>query len=143
MLSSLIDQLLRQFQFDTRPLSKEIDLEGLQAGSVAVLSELLRTLVRQLPPSMTLFVVVDGVAFYERDGLESDEWQALLTLVRLVTDANMMTPVKLLFTSTLNTDFVRAAFEQDDLILTVDSLPVTAVMSEERMIRELGELEGT
>lgn len=143
MLSSLIDQLLRQFQFDTRPLSKEIDLEGLQAGSVAVLSELLRTLVRQLPPSMTLFVVVDGVAFYERDGFESDEWQALLTLVRLVTDANMMTPVKLLFTSTLNTDFVRAAFEQDDLILTVDSLPVTAVMSEERIIRELGELEGT
>ena len=143
MLSSLIDQLLRQFQFDTRPLYNQMDLESLQEGDVAVLGELLRTLVRQLPPTMTLFVIVDGVALFERDEFEADASHAFLTLIHLVADTNVMAAVKLLFTSTPGTDIVRAAFEQDDLILTIDSSPVAAVTSEERMVRELGELDGT
>lgn len=140
MLSSLIDQLLRQFEFDTVPLHNEIDLDSLQTGDINILSELLRILVTQLPPTVTLFFIVDGVVLFEREEFEEEASKAFLALIHLVADTSVMAAVKLLFTSTPSTDIIRVAFEQDDLILNVDSLPTLAVASEERMIRELGEL---
>ncbi|KAF1973000.1 hypothetical protein BU23DRAFT_568555 [Bimuria novae-zelandiae CBS 107.79] len=140
MLSSIIDQLLRQFQFDTVPLHNNIDLERLQEGDISALSELLVVLTRQLPLTMTLFLIVDCVALFEREEFAEEASQAFLSFNHLVSDPSVMAAVKLLFTSTPGTDVVRVTFEQDDLILNVDSLPVLAATSEERMIRELGDL---
>lgn len=143
MLSSLIDQLLRQFQFDTRPLHNDIDLESLQEGNLEALTKLLSSLVRQLPPTMTLFFIIDGTVLFEREEFEAEALPVFLSLIRLVADTSVMASVKVLFTSTPGTDIVRGAFEQEDLILSVDSLPRLAIGSEERMVRELeGELEG-
>jgi len=137
MLSSLIDQLLRQYGFDTRPLHDNIDLESLQEGKLETLIELLSWLVRQLPPTMTLFFLIDGIVLFERDEFEAEALPVFLSLIHLVHDSSVMASVKVLFTSTPGTDVARGAFEQDNLILSVDSLPRLAIASEERMIREL------
>lgn len=142
MLSSLVDQLLRQFAFDTRPLHNDVDLESLQEGSLEALTALLCSLVRQIPPTMTLFFIVDGAVLFEREEFEAEALPVFLSLIRLVTDTSVAASVKVLFTSTPGTDIVRGAFEQEDLILSVDSLPRLGIGSEERMARELeGELD--
>jgi hypothetical protein len=59
------------------------------------------------------------------------------SLIQLVADRSVGASVKLLITSTPGTHIIRGPFETEDLILNVDSLPVSAVASEERMVREL------
>jgi hypothetical protein len=141
MLLSLIDQLLRQFQFDTRPLYNYIDLGSLQEGGLEVHIELLSWLVRQLPLQITLFIIIDGAVLFEREQFEDEALAVFASLLRLVADTGVMASIKLLFTSTPGTDIIREAFEQEDLILSVDKLPCPAMGSEERMVRELqGEL---
>ncbi|KAF5847605.1 hypothetical protein GGP41_000358 [Bipolaris sorokiniana] len=141
MLLSLIDQLLRQFEFDTRPLHNHIDLVSLQEGGLEVLIKLLHSLVRQLPPQTTLFIIVDGAVLFERDQFEAEALRVFASLIILVADTSVMASIKVLFTSTPGTHIVRGAFEPEDLILSVDNLPRPAIGSEERMVRELkGEL---
>lgn len=142
MLLSLIDQLLRQFQFDTRPLHNDIDLGSLQDGNLEALIMLLSLLVRQLPPTITLFFIVDATVLFEREEFEAEALPVFLSLIRLVADTSVMASVKVFFTSTPGTDIVRGAFEEEDLILNVDSLPRPAIASDLRMVRELeGELD--
>lgn len=142
MVLSLIDQLLRQYQFDTGPLHMDMDSESLQEGDVKVLTGLLTFLVRQLPPAMTVFFIIDGVVLFEREEFEEEASSIFLALIQLVADTTLMVSVKLLFTSTPGTDLVRCAFEEEDLILNVDGLPTQVVPSEARLIRELGEMDG-
>ncbi|EMD86518.1 hypothetical protein COCC4DRAFT_115804, partial [Bipolaris maydis ATCC 48331] len=141
MLLSLIDQLLRQFQFDTRSLYNDIDLVSLGEGGLEVPIKLLDSLVRQLPPHITLFIIIDGVVLFEREQFVDEALEVFASLIRLVVDASVMASVKVLFTSTPGTAIVRSAFEPENLILAADNLPRPAVWSEERMVRELeGEL---
>lgn len=137
MVSSLIDQLLGRRRFNTEMLDKEVGLDSLDQGNIYALIRLLITLVRQLPPDITLFFFVDGAVLFERDEFE-DALPVFSTLIQLVDDASMQATVKLLITSTPGTDIIRGPFEQEHLILNVESLPVLAGASEERMARELG-----
>lgn len=138
MLASLIDQLLSQHAFDTRPLHHAVNLAGLHAAPAPVLTTLLACLVRQLPPMMTLFVLVDGVAGFERPEHEDEALPALLGLLALVGDGQVGAAVKLLFASAPATDVVRGAFEEEQLILDVSALPgMSRPMSDERFGREL------
>lgn len=140
MLASLIDQLLRQWAFDTRPLHHEVNLDGLQAGDLDELKKLLGWLVRQLPPAITLFCIVDGVVLYERDEYWDDAALVLAYLLSLTADPTMQVTVKVLFASTPGPDTIRASFEEEELILNVDTLPRLAwAPSEERVVRELGD----
>ncbi|KAL1613119.1 hypothetical protein SLS60_001351 [Paraconiothyrium brasiliense] len=137
MISSLLEQLLRQWRFDTELLHNEINVESLQNGEMDALTALLGFLVRQLPREVTLFFVIDGAVLYERDEALKVSSPVFFKLFELGCDARVMASMKLLITSTPGTHYVRGGFEEDDLILNVDSLPVLAVASEERMIREL------
>lgn len=142
MLASLIDQLLRQHAFDTRPLHRDLDLAALRAGGLDEWVKLLGWLVRRLPETTTLVCLVDGVVLFERDEFEAEALPVFSSLLRLAADPTVPAAVKVLFTSTPGTDIVRRAFEDDDLILNVDALPRLAwAPSDERMARELdGEL---
>ncbi|KAL8366417.1 hypothetical protein RB595_004950 [Gaeumannomyces hyphopodioides] len=144
MLTSLIDQLLRQYAFDTRPMCSDVDLAALQAGGLDALTQLLGWLVRQLPETMTLFCIIDGVYLFERDEFSGEALPAFLSLIRLTEDGSVPATIKVLLTSTPGTDIVRGAFEEEDLILNVNGLPQLGwAPSDERMIRELeGEMEG-
>ncbi|EGR49436.1 uncharacterized protein TRIREDRAFT_106627 [Trichoderma reesei QM6a] len=137
MLSSLVDQLLKQHPFDAQFLSSNsINIAGLQEGSLDALIQLLCYLIRLLPPTVSVFIIIDNAVLYERDGFEEELLQVFPTLIHLSQDTTMPAAIKLLFTSTPGTTTVRSAFE--DLLLNVDNLPqMTWAPSEERMMREL------
>ncbi len=138
MLTSLIDQLLRQYAFDTRPMHSAVDLAALQAVELDALTQLLGWLVRQLPETMTLFFIIDGVYLFERDEFQHEALPVLSSVIRLAEDTTVPATIKLLLTSTPGTDIVRGAFEEEDLILNVNGLPQLGwAPSDERMKREL------
>lgn len=137
MLRSLIDQLLRQWTFNTSSLCHTVSLSGLQSGDLEEQINLLEWLVLQVPESMTLFFIIDGVVFFERPNEVLEETMRILArLLRLIEDPRVRTTIKVLFTSAPGTDVI--SFEEEDLILKVDSMPITeSVPSEERLAREL------
>ncbi|EOD43138.1 hypothetical protein UCRNP2_10165 [Neofusicoccum parvum UCRNP2] len=138
MLASLIDQLLRQHAFDTRPLHNDINLAALQAGSLDEQIKLLGWLVQRLPETTTLVCIVDGVVLFERPEFEDEALRVFSSLLALTADESLPAAVKVLFTSTPGTDTVRAAFEEENLILSVDGLPRLGwVPNDERLAREL------
>ena len=143
MLASLIDQLLRQHAFDTRPMYGAVDLAALQAGGLDALTQMLGWLVRQLPETITLFCIIDGVYLLERDEFQREALPVLLSLIHLTGDRSVAATIKLLLTSTPGTGIVRGAFEEEDLILNVNGLPQLGwAPNDERMIRELeGEMD--
>ena len=143
MLASLIDQLLRQHAFDTRPMYGAVDLAALQAGGLDALTQMLGWLVRQLPETITLFCIIDGVYLLERDEFQREARPVLLSLIHLAGDRSVAATIKLLLTSTPGTGIVRGAFEEEDLILNVNGLPQLGwAPNDERMIRELeGEMD--
>ncbi|KAK5991956.1 hypothetical protein PT974_05351 [Cladobotryum mycophilum] len=140
MLASLIDQLLQQHTFDTRPLCNDFNLTSLQQSEYDELIRLLDWLVRQFSNDITLFIVVDDVVLFERDEHWDQSAPVLSKLLSLVNDTTLPAVIKVLFTSTPGSDIVRAAFEQGDLILEVGRLPdLGSASSDERVARELGD----
>ncbi|KAL0261590.1 hypothetical protein SLS55_003020 [Diplodia seriata] len=149
MLASLIDQLLRRHDFDTRPLHRDLDLSALQSRSPVALAKLLDWLIRHLPPTTTVVLIVDGVVLFEREEFQDEALPALSGLLRLAADdvtdgVSGAAAVKVLFASAPGTDVVRAAFEPQGLVLDVGALPrIACAPSEERLARELeGEAGG-
>lgn len=138
MLISLIDQLLRQHAFDMRPLNQDIDIEGLQGRSTDALTRLLCCLVRRLPRTITVVCIIDSVALFERDEFLNDSWTVFGKILGLTTDTSVEAAVKILFTSTLGLEYVQAAFEDEGLILNVDTLPqMPWAPNDERITRNL------
>ncbi|PKY03829.1 hypothetical protein P168DRAFT_345063 [Aspergillus campestris IBT 28561] len=138
MLTSLIRQLLRQCEFDTRSLSQQVHVPSLQQDRLDELITLLVCIVRQVPKSTTLFFIIDGVSLFEREEFQDGALGVLSTLLGLVRDPVVFATLKVLFTSTPGTEIVRAAFEPDDLVLDISGLPQSEwEPREERMMREL------
>lgn len=140
MLCGLVEQLLRQFAFDSLDsLQDHVSLAQLQEREDAALMRLLEWLVRRLPRAVTIFFVIDGVVVFERDEHYTLAMPVFACLLRLVDDQAVHATVKLLLMSAPETDVVRAAFEGQDLVLAVHGLPqLEWSHSEERMQREVG-----
>ncbi|CEN59819.1 hypothetical protein ASPCAL02260 [Aspergillus calidoustus] len=135
MIRSLIDQLLRQFDFDMRYFQHHIDPSCSQNDLLVLLD----WLIRQIPRTHTVCCVIDGVALLEREELEDESLPVLSKLVQLVNDASIHAPLKLLLTSTPATTVVRGVFEDEGLILNVNVLPRQSLpSSDERVMREMG-----
>lgn len=155
MLRSLIAQLLCDHDFGSGNLlagASGIDPERVEAGSLLHLRRLLGWLVRQLPEEMTLFLLLDGVCFYERDEFVDPLLDVLGDVLGLAGDESVGAAVKVLLTSPWPTSVVRAAFEYDggggwseaeeSLILAMESLPpIPWVSSSERLSRDLAGVE--
>lgn len=143
MLMSMISQLLRGHPggFDMVALSHSFYLPSLlQARDDESLIRLLEWLVRALPRSLTLFCLVDGVVLYERQEHWDAAWPVLACLLRMADDPAIEATVKVLFTSTPGPPTVRSAFEDERLIVNVETLQNLAVApSNERFARELGQ----
>jgi len=138
MLLSLIGQLLREHNFDMRLLQPEI-ISSLQEGQIDGLEKLLGWLVGQLPQTITLFCIIDGVVLYERDEHCDEALPVLGFLLSLTVAPEVSATVKVLFASTPGPDTVRVAFQAENLILNVDALPqLEWTPSDERLVRELG-----
>ncbi|KAL5332559.1 hypothetical protein BJX70DRAFT_126789 [Aspergillus crustosus] len=135
MLRSLIDQLLRQYDFDLRFLEQPLDPALYQEDLLGILD----WLVRQLPKTLTVCCIIDGVVLLERDKYEAESLPVLIKLIELVSDPTVGASIKLLLTSTPGTTIVRGAFEEEGLIMNVNALPRQGLPpSDQRMTRELG-----
>ncbi|KAJ4358587.1 uncharacterized protein N0V89_003171 [Didymosphaeria variabile] len=132
----LVEQLLRQWSFDTESLHNQVNTENLMSGDLRATIDLFVSLVRQLPQGIALFFVIDGAVVYEGEEFQ-DAVPVILSLIRLSNDTGMRASIKLLITSAPATYYIRESFEKEGLILNVDSSSVSAVASEERMVREL------
>ncbi|KAL5325536.1 hypothetical protein ACEPPN_006663 [Leptodophora sp. 'Broadleaf-Isolate-01'] len=136
MLLSLIAQLFRHWSFDMRLLYPSITAR-LHEYQVGVLEDLLGWMVRQLPPTITLFCIIDGVVLYEREEHWEEALPALGFVLGLTKDPGVSATVKVLFTSTPGPDTIRAAFTAEDQILNVEALPqLEWTPSDERLMRE-------
>jgi hypothetical protein len=84
MICSLIEQLQRQYLYVTISPGPNTSMRKLDSANVRQLCSLFVYLVRQLPPHMTVFCLIDGINEYEREeyihGMD-DVVYALLKLV--------------------------------------------------------------
>lgn len=136
MLKSLIDQLLRQHTFDLHSLSRFVNVASLQSGNIDGLLWLLEFLRLQMPETLTLFFIIDGVVLFERPEFLDETSKILARLVRIAEDPRVKSPVKVLFASTPRTDVI--TFEEESSTLSVDSIPLAELVpSEERLVREI------
>ncbi|RDL40430.1 uncharacterized protein BP5553_00409 [Venustampulla echinocandica] len=145
MLKSLVVQLLCQYSFNTQYLPSEIELAGVQDGDLEQLFPLFEWLVHQLPENITLFCLIDGIAYYEREEFEDPMLEVLAGILRLTVASSIRAVVKVLVTSPWGTDTVRAAFEaedkedEEDLILSMAGQSRLGwIPSKARLERELG-----
>ncbi|KAG4442565.1 hypothetical protein IFR05_001977 [Cadophora sp. M221] len=136
ILLSFIAQLFRHYTFDMRLLYPSITTR-LHEYEVSVLEDLLNWMVRQLPPTITLFCIIDGVFLYEREEHCEEALPALAFVLSLTADPKVSATVKVLFTSTPGPDTIRTAFSAEDQILNVEALPqLESTPSDERLMRE-------
>jgi hypothetical protein len=143
MLRSFTAQLLCQQWLDTQPLLRDIprfDQALVRGGDIGQLIMLFDWLVRQVPEDVTLFFLVDGVSFYERPEFLDAMSDVLASIVELSIDESIDATVKLLVTSPVATKIVRCAFEDDDLILSMQGLAECGEgMHMARLKRAMGE----
>ncbi|RSM09135.1 hypothetical protein CEP52_004252 [Fusarium oligoseptatum] len=80
LIKCFISQLLRQRPFDTSALQTD-DEEVVRRGDISGLCNLFWWLVAQLPVDQTVFLLIDGVGYYEREDFEVDTGHVLDTLL--------------------------------------------------------------
>ncbi|RMJ07753.1 hypothetical protein CDV36_012649 [Fusarium kuroshium] len=80
LIKCFISQLLRQRPFDTSALQTD-DEEVVRRGDISGLCNLFWWLVAQLPADQTIFLLIDGVGYYEREDFEVDTGHVLDALL--------------------------------------------------------------
>ncbi|KAI1263448.1 hypothetical protein F5Y18DRAFT_394486 [Xylariaceae sp. FL1019] len=101
MLRSLISQLLLHFTPPSPNLSaiSSTDFVGeLQHWNFSALSEVLRILITQVPPSTTLYMLLDGISYYEQ-GQWLPELQYFVGLLRYIMSSTGSPCLKILLTN--------------------------------------------
>ncbi|KAL9564782.1 hypothetical protein ACKAV7_011234 [Fusarium commune] len=136
MLSSFIDQLLRQFPFDMQCLHQQTDVVNLQSVPLPELVNLFRWLISAITPDLTIVFIIDGAFLYERDEFEQEALLVFRELFQL--PYHTAATIKVLFMSSPGTSIIRRAFEVEDKILSVEGLPLLgSISSEDRVTRGL------
>jgi hypothetical protein len=127
MIRTLVAQLLQQFPFFTIPPNPAIIIEQIEKHEIGQLCLLFRYLMRQLPPSMTIFCLIDGIHLYEREEYLHSMDSVILSLISLVEEHHHRrgAKFKLLLTSPQPTLEVRHAFdEESESLLHMSRLPI-------------------
>ncbi|KAI0401648.1 hypothetical protein F4802DRAFT_600809 [Xylaria palmicola] len=103
MLRSLISQLLLQMkpEPDLSVIDTQNFLHGLRNYNFSALCEILRLLIKQLQPHMTLYCLLDGVSWYEQ-GAWDGEMRFFIGLFRDMMARISSPSLKLLMTSPSN-----------------------------------------
>ncbi|EFW98949.1 hypothetical protein CMQ_4801 [Grosmannia clavigera kw1407] len=152
MMRSLIAQLLCDYQFEVGIdlLPPGLAPEQIHGASLDQLRALFAWLVRMLPADITLFCVIDGISFYERDEYEEPLLELLGDILGLTAEKDLNAVLKVLVTSPWPTAVVRMGFEEEEgegkkdggetesLILPLDTISGAQVSYKlERLRREL------
>lgn len=113
MIKSLIAQLLRCHSFNTWSLPHELNPFDFPENNMEKLCGLFGWLLHQIPRSITLVCLIDGIEYYERDAYLADMSTALAYILSLTLDNTMNAPFKVLVTSPRQTSLVRKPFENE------------------------------
>lgn len=125
MIKSLIAQLLHQHRFDTSTLPHDSNPLYFHDTNIGQLCALFGWLVHQLPEDITLFCLIDGIEYFERDKFINDMPTVLAYILELTMDSTITAIFKVLVTSPWRTEFVRRPFENEgrhDEILSLASM---------------------
>ncbi|KAI0117820.1 hypothetical protein GGR51DRAFT_268516 [Nemania sp. FL0031] len=142
MIRSLIAQLLCQgIAFDTTGLEDDVDINGVIASDVIALCHLFVWLCHQIPPEVTLFVLVDGIVFFERPDYAFEMGFVLRVVLDMVEDESVQSRIKVLITSPIGTRIVRKyyAFINGESTISTDGLQGVNASSTRRLEREIDE----
>ncbi|KAH8879757.1 hypothetical protein GQ53DRAFT_705263, partial [Thozetella sp. PMI_491] len=118
MIRSLLSQLLRQQNFDTRGLDSNINPSAVESGDIGQLCLLFEWLVCQLPVWVPLFCIIDGIKYYERENYVEDMSEVLAFLLNLTRNKRIQCVVKIIVVSPSETRVVRQAFSKASILST-------------------------
>ncbi|KAI1119105.1 hypothetical protein F5Y14DRAFT_460402 [Nemania sp. NC0429] len=132
LIMSLLSQLLQQSSFDLSFIDHEIAYR-MGGGDTRTFCYVFGQLVKQVKKTETVFCVIDGVNFYERND-EQDTADVLRFLLDL---ANESAPIyKILLTSPSTTEDVRQAIRDEDYLALPEQAANTLGFSKERVERQ-------
>lgn len=122
---SLVAQLLLQRpHLDATLAARDVDMDLARRGDVRQLCALLGNLVRQLPAETTVFALLDGLVYYEREEHAGGAGLALAEIMRLAGAVDVAANFKVLAASPWPTDAARRWFrEEADEILHMQGMP--------------------
>lgn len=124
LMQTLISQLLQQQPHTSISTSPwELDMDRVRQGDLQQICRLLNLLVHRLPGEVTLFCLIDGMVYYERDEFIDEMHYVLTEIMRLVGDPTIQSNVKLLITSPWRTDMAQDFFQEDREILHMEGMP--------------------
>lgn len=144
MIVSLVVQLLSQQDFDMRLLPYEVYDALDRWGDISAFCSLFEWLLCQLPDDVTVFCLIDGAVYYEREEFVHGMSEVLADILEMSTDGRLPVTFKVLVTSPTPTTVVRLPFEVDDSLLSIDAMPSRQWKpSESRTQREIAQELGT
>ncbi|KAF3054786.1 hypothetical protein GL218_07411 [Daldinia childiae] len=128
MIRSLVGQLLQQSPSYPSGLAQHVSMQDVRGGDVQELCKLFGCLIRQLPSTVTVFCVIDGIGFYEREQYKDDMEEILVFILSLAEDEEqgVDTAIKLFLTSPQPTRYVRAVFQEGVSLLNMAAVPDVA-----------------
>jgi hypothetical protein len=113
MIMSLLTQLLEQRNFDLSFIEHEL-VYRMNIGDIDAFCYVFGRLIRQIPVTETVFCVIDGINFYER---QEETLQEMAQVLRFLLDLTSdRTVFKILVTSPSTTEDVRQAVEDKDYL---------------------------
>lgn len=138
LIQSLIYQLLEKYyhlkgEYLT-VTTQEID--GIENRKLGALYEVFRRLVYMLPEGVTVWLMVDGAVYYERDEYVDDMQRIMLPLLQLSEPGVTRAHLKVLVTSPTNMSDVQEWFAQDS-ILSMTELGRPAQMTDEQGLQSM------
>lgn len=140
MISCLVVQLLSQQTFDIRCFPHELYEDLKQWGDITALCSLFKWLLRQLPNNVTVFCLIDGAVYYEREHFIDGMSEVLTKILDVTNEGSLPVTAKVLITSPTPTSLVRLPFEVKDSLLSLAAMSSRRWGSSQlRLEREMGE----
>lgn len=112
-------------------------------GNIQELCKLFGCLIRQIPSTVTVFCMIDGIGLYEREQYKDGMEDILICILELAEDEEkgIVTPIKMFLTSPRPTRHVRAVFQEGTSLLNMASMPdLRQGPSPIRFNRQVGDL---
>ncbi|OTB15343.1 hypothetical protein K445DRAFT_12109 [Daldinia sp. EC12] len=124
MIRSLVGQLLQQNPYCPSGLAQYVSMQDARRGNIQELCKLFGCLIRQLPSTVTVFCILDGIGLYEREQYKDDMEDILDYILDLVEDEehDIDTVFKLFLTNPRPTRYIRAAFQDEISLLNMASV---------------------
>lgn len=118
LIQSLIYQLLEKYYHpkgEYLTVTPE-EIDGIENRKLGALYEFFRRLVYMLPESVTVWLMVDGAVYYERDEYVDDMQRIMLPLLQLSKPGVTRARLKLLVTSPTNMSDIQEWFAEDSIL---------------------------